>query len=216
MADHRKEDNELVTKSPLHRPPLEDNEESEIFRTIFDTFDRNGDGVMCLEEIECVLQKLNADHIPSTRLTRLIEQFDADKSGTIDFDEFLSLLETVFSDKSDSVREAFRVLDMRCEDEVNRKDFVKRLRELNVGISKGEIQEPTEPSKQPIRARYLGHVTGYQPIRDQYLLIRSVPGEAEAIFTELDKDEKGTVTFEEFQEFVEECVVMLNCLFQVH
>eukprot|EP00116_Pleurobrachia_bachei_P015920 sb/3476182/ len=29
---------------------------------------------------------------------------------------------------------------------------------------------------QPIRARYLGHVTGYQPIRDQYFLIRSVPG----------------------------------------
>eukprot|EP00116_Pleurobrachia_bachei_P009241 sb/3469503/ len=33
----------------------------------------------------------------------------------------------------------------------------------------------TEPGKQPIRALYLGHVTGYQPIRDQYFLIRSVP-----------------------------------------
>eukprot|EP00116_Pleurobrachia_bachei_P009460 sb/3469722/ len=28
--------------------------------------------------------------------------------------------------------------------------------------------EPTDTSKQPIRTRYLGHVTGYQPIRDQY------------------------------------------------
>eukprot|EP00116_Pleurobrachia_bachei_P013410 sb/3473672/ len=37
-------------------------------------------------------------------------------------------------------------------------------------------QEPTETSKQPIRTRYLGHVTGYQPIRDQYSLIRSIPG----------------------------------------
>eukprot|EP00116_Pleurobrachia_bachei_P012572 sb/3472834/ len=27
----------------------------------------------------------------------------------------------------------------------------------------------------PIRTRYLGHVNGYQPIRDQYSLIRSVP-----------------------------------------
>eukprot|EP00116_Pleurobrachia_bachei_P015437 sb/3475699/ len=35
-------------------------------------------------------------------------------------------------------------------------------------------QEPTETSKQPIRTRYLGHVTGYQPIRDQYFLIRSI------------------------------------------
>eukprot|EP00116_Pleurobrachia_bachei_P014629 sb/3474891/ len=30
------------------------------------------------------------------------------------------------------------------------------------------IHEPTDTSKQPIRTRYLGHVTGYQPIRDQY------------------------------------------------
>eukprot|EP00116_Pleurobrachia_bachei_P004707 sb/3464969/ len=37
------------------------------------------------------------------------------------------------------------------------------------------FQEPTDTSKQPIRTRYLGHVTGYQPIRDQYFLIRSVP-----------------------------------------
>eukprot|EP00116_Pleurobrachia_bachei_P015642 sb/3475904/ len=38
----------------------------------------------------------------------------------------------------------------------------------------GRRLEPTESSKQPIRTRYLGHVTGYQPIRDQYFLIRSV------------------------------------------
>eukprot|EP00116_Pleurobrachia_bachei_P012796 sb/3473058/ len=37
-----------------------------------------------------------------------------------------------------------------------------------------ELQQPTEPSKQPIRTRYLGHVTGNQPIRDQYFLIDSV------------------------------------------
>eukprot|EP00116_Pleurobrachia_bachei_P008988 sb/3469250/ len=36
-------------------------------------------------------------------------------------------------------------------------------------------QEPTDTSKHPIRTRYLGHVTGCQPIRDQYFLIRSVP-----------------------------------------
>eukprot|EP00116_Pleurobrachia_bachei_P015446 sb/3475708/ len=34
-------------------------------------------------------------------------------------------------------------------------------------------QEPTDTSKQPIRTRHLGHVTGCQLIRDQYFLIRS-------------------------------------------
>eukprot|EP00116_Pleurobrachia_bachei_P017748 sb/3478010/ len=40
----------------------------------------------------------------------------------------------------------------------------------------GTNQQPTESSKQPIITRHLGHVTGYQPIRDQYFLIPSVPG----------------------------------------
>eukprot|EP00116_Pleurobrachia_bachei_P019394 sb/3479656/ len=37
------------------------------------------------------------------------------------------------------------------------------------------IREPTDTSKQPIRTRYLCLVTGYQQIRDEYFLIRSVP-----------------------------------------
>eukprot|EP00116_Pleurobrachia_bachei_P013116 sb/3473378/ len=40
-------------------------------------------------------------------------------------------------------------------------------------LEEGDL-EPPEISKQPIRTRYLGHVTGYRPIRDQYFLIRSV------------------------------------------
>eukprot|EP00116_Pleurobrachia_bachei_P011377 sb/3471639/ len=36
-------------------------------------------------------------------------------------------------------------------------------------------KHPVVHMAQPIRTRYLGHVTGYQPIRGQYFLIRSVP-----------------------------------------
>eukprot|EP00116_Pleurobrachia_bachei_P004510 sb/3464772/ len=43
------------------------------------------------------------------------------------------------------------------------------------GEVKHASQEPTDTCKQPIGTRYLGHVSGYQPIRDQYFLIRSVP-----------------------------------------
>ena len=48
--------------------------------------------------------------------------------------------------------------------------------EFKVIPEKGIFKEPTESCKQSIRTRYLGHVTGYQPIRDEYFLIRSVPG----------------------------------------
>eukprot|EP00116_Pleurobrachia_bachei_P017011 sb/3477273/ len=42
----------------------------------------------------------------------------------------------------------------------------------NMLILSHNQQEPTETSKQPIRSRYIGHVIGYQPIRDQHFLIR--------------------------------------------
>ena len=49
---------------------------------------------------------------------------------------------------------------------------------LNVfgDIGMEAIEEKIIEGKQPIRTRNLGHVTGYQPIRDQYFLVRSVPG----------------------------------------
>eukprot|EP00116_Pleurobrachia_bachei_P008615 sb/3468877/ len=48
--------------------------------------------------------------------------------------------------------------------------FLYQCRELTIMSDDHCIQEPTEPSKQPFRTRYLGHVTGYQPIRDQHSL----------------------------------------------
>eukprot|EP00116_Pleurobrachia_bachei_P015641 sb/3475903/ len=67
------------------------------------------------------------------------------------------------------------VIEVCCSsvigDRKRQPDQVNRFREV------GTHQEPTNTSKQPIRTRYLGHMTGYQPIRDQYFLIRSVAGQ---------------------------------------
>eukprot|EP00116_Pleurobrachia_bachei_P018171 sb/3478433/ len=55
-----------------------------------------------------------------------------------------------------------------------------RLKTLSLSMAKikqnySKMVQLTKIFKQPIRTRYLGHVTSYQPIRDQYFLIRSVP-----------------------------------------
>eukprot|EP00116_Pleurobrachia_bachei_P009775 sb/3470037/ len=49
-----------------------------------------------------------------------------------------------------------------------RKSIQRRVKKRKAGSCSGT-------SKQPIRTRYLGHVTGYHPIRDQYFLIQSGP-----------------------------------------
>eukprot|EP00116_Pleurobrachia_bachei_P004481 sb/3464743/ len=48
-------------------------------------------------------------------------------------------------------------------------------------VTNPSFQEPTDTSKQPIRTRYLGHVTGYQPIRDQYFLLPSLTSNQQSV-----------------------------------
>eukprot|EP00116_Pleurobrachia_bachei_P014469 sb/3474731/ len=54
----------------------------------------------------------------------------------------------------------------------------------------GTNLEPSETSKQPLTTRYLGHETGYQPIRDQYFLIRSFPGTNPSVGNEITPPRK--------------------------
>eukprot|EP00116_Pleurobrachia_bachei_P010839 sb/3471101/ len=62
-------------------------------------------------------------------------------------------------------------------DQIIRIELSKMLDVVLSGCWYRKYQETTETSKKPIRTRYLGHMTGYQPIRDQYFLIRSVPAQ---------------------------------------
>eukprot|EP00116_Pleurobrachia_bachei_P006184 sb/3466446/ len=65
---------------------------------------------------------------------------------------------------------------INCRQTDNIPPFLHRWRGLQLDLiphldpSIPSKQEPTETSRQPIRTRYLGHVTGYQPIRGQYFL----------------------------------------------
>eukprot|EP00116_Pleurobrachia_bachei_P004245 sb/3464507/ len=60
-------------------------------------------------------------------------------------------------------------------------------------------QEPTKTSKQPIKTRYLGHMTSYQPIRDQY---RSVP-DTDSYLTHTPTTIKRFVTLSPYRQLKE-------------
>ena len=47
------------------------------------------------------------------------------------------------------------------------------LNEMQTSFVQTDFMQTTFMYKQPIRTRYLGHVTGNQPIRDQYFLVWS-------------------------------------------
>jgi len=82
------------------------------FKEAFQIFDKDGDGAITTKELGTVMRSLG--QIPSEEtLKMMIQEVDKDGSGTIDFREFLGLMEKKLreNDTEDELIEAFRVFD---------------------------------------------------------------------------------------------------------
>ncbi|KAF0907267.1 hypothetical protein E2562_015769 [Oryza meyeriana var. granulata] len=82
------------------------------FREAFSLFDKDGDGTITSKELGTVMRSLGQEPTEE-ELREMVAEVDADGSGSIDFDEFLSLLARKLRDTEaeDDLREAFRVFD---------------------------------------------------------------------------------------------------------
>lgn len=82
------------------------------FRQAFDIMDRNGDGVITVDDLAAVMRAIGQSPT-ANELQDMIREVDADGNDTIDFTEFLALMSRQMrqSDIEDELREAFRVFD---------------------------------------------------------------------------------------------------------
>ncbi|XP_072178277.1 calmodulin-like [Diadema setosum] len=84
------------------------------FKDAFSHFDINGDGVISKEEFGNVVRMLGQNPTEE-ELKQVIEEFDEDENGVIDFNEFIKLVSVIpFTDKADQHDElmhAFQVFD---------------------------------------------------------------------------------------------------------
>jgi Ca2+-binding EF-hand superfamily protein len=78
----------------------------------FSVFDKNGDGVISIDELGQILRSLG-ENPTEKELVNTINQVDADNSGTIDFSEFVSLMTKKYgeNDMEEDIRQAFRLFD---------------------------------------------------------------------------------------------------------
>ncbi|KAG0263240.1 hypothetical protein BG011_009075 [Mortierella polycephala] len=61
----------------------------------FDTFDRNGDGTISRRELHSLLYTVGH----KTKTDDILSEYDVDNSGTIDFEEFLKLVDVLIKNK---------------------------------------------------------------------------------------------------------------------
>lgn len=83
------------------------------FKEAFLLFDRDGDGSISVREIGTVMRSLGQNPTDE-ELNFIIQEFDQDGSGTIDFKEFLNLMAKRIQENGieDDLIDAFRFFDM--------------------------------------------------------------------------------------------------------
>ena len=127
-------------KNP-YKQELSENQKQEI-KNAFDLFDTSGSGTIEKKELKVALYALG--FTPSKEdLNKLIGDFDKDKSGRIDFAEFLDIMITKMSEK-DSVAElekAFLLFDLDGDEKISFDDLKQVAKELNENMKDEELRE---------------------------------------------------------------------------
>jgi calmodulin len=82
------------------------------FKEAFSLFDKDGDGTISTKELGTVMRALGQNPTEA-ELGDMIAEVDKDNNGTIEFNEFLALMEKKIGDNDteEEIKEAFRVFD---------------------------------------------------------------------------------------------------------
>jgi len=90
-----------------------DDEDVKGLRSTFMAMDANGDGMLTLKEMQEGCRSTKMPEASIKELEKLFEKVDSDKSGSIDYTEFIaSMLDEKLSTQTDAAWEAFRVFDI--------------------------------------------------------------------------------------------------------
>ena len=67
-----------------------------LIREIFNVFDIAGEGAISARELGSLLNAFGIQNLLTHDLRKLLTKYDADNSGLLDFEEFITLLEDYF------------------------------------------------------------------------------------------------------------------------
>lgn len=121
------------------RPGLTEDEVEEI-KEAFDLFDTDGSGSIDPKELKAAMSSLGFEAKNQT-IYQMITDLDKNKSGNIDFDEFLDMMTARMSDRDtrEDINKVFRLFDEEGNQTITIKNLRKVARELGETMSDEEL-----------------------------------------------------------------------------
>ena len=112
------------------------------FREAFQAFDKDGNGSITTRELGTVMRSLG-QNLSEAEIKEMIDIVDEDKNGTIDFQEFLNLMERKMKiiDKEEELLEAFNVLDRDGSGKISKYQLRNIIMSTESGITEQEVEE---------------------------------------------------------------------------
>ena len=112
------------------------------FREAFQAFDKDGNGSITTKELGTVMRSLG-QNLSEAEIKEVIDEVDEDKNGTIDFQEFLSLMARKMKllDKEDELIEAFKKLDLDGTGKISKYQLRYIILSTESGFTGDDIEE---------------------------------------------------------------------------
>lgn len=112
------------------------------FKEAFGLFDKDGDGSITSVELGTVMRSLGQNPTEE-ELQDMINEVDADGNGTIDFEEFLTMMakKMTLTDSEEEIREAFKVFDKDDNGFISSSELKSVMANLGEKLTDDEIDE---------------------------------------------------------------------------
>jgi calmodulin len=112
------------------------------FKEAFDLFDKNGDGRIPTKELGTMMRSLGQNPSDS-ELRDMIDEVDADNTGTIGFTEFLTMTARKVNetDSEEDIKEVFKIFDRDASGLISAAELRQVMTSLGENLTDDEIDE---------------------------------------------------------------------------
>lgn len=109
------------------------------YREQFAKFDREGDGTITIHEIGSVMNDMGV-YPTETQLQDIMNEFDLDRNGVLDFNEFIYMMETYKKQEitEDEILQSFKVFDRDHNGYITRAELESAMKNLGEKLTDEE------------------------------------------------------------------------------